>query len=489
MGTTGLLLVAVASVALLLVAVIRLKVPAFLALLAVSILTAVVAGIPLGEIMDIVVAGMGGTLGNVALLVGLGTMLGKLIEISGGARSLAEKAGEVFGPKRLIAALVAVAFLLAIPVFFDVGFIVLVPIIYGFAVVLGVDPVKVGLPVAGIMLAIHVTVPPHPGVVGGAALVDADLGWLTILSLLICLPLGVLSYYVARILNRRDIPMLRETARTFATFSANAKAGVASGGAADSGFSAVGSKSPSAGDDGEDPITIAGRERPAGWLPVAGLIVLPIVMIMFGTVGGLLVDEDSAAAGVLGFVGAPAVALLVTTALAYIVLGVRRGLTSQQIGQALDAGLAPAAIIILVTGAGGVFGRVLTETGIGDALAGSLSAAGLPLIVSLFVVAAALRASQGSATVAIVTALGLLGAAVTSGDYTVVQVTLLVLATGFGALGFSHVNDSGFWVVTRFLGLSVGDGLRTWTVLTTVLGFAGFLITFLLWGVVSAVGL
>jgi GntP family gluconate:H+ symporter len=480
-GTTGLLLVAVASVALLLVAVIRLKVPAFLALLAVSILTAVVAGIPLGEIMDIVVAGMGGTLGNVALLVGLGTMLGKLIEISGGARSLAEKAGEVFGPKRLIAALVAVAFLLAIPVFFDVGFIVLVPIIYGFAVVLGVDPVKVGLPVAGIMLAIHVTVPPHPGVVGGAALVDADLGWLTILSLLICLPLGVLSYYVARILNRRDIPMLRETARTFATFSANAKAGVASG--------AVGSKSPSAGDDGEDPITIAGRERPAGWLPVAGLIVLPIVMIMFGTVGGLLVDEDSAAAGVLGFVGAPAVALLVTTALAYIVLGVRRGLTSQQIGQALDAGLAPAAIIILVTGAGGVFGRVLTETGIGDALAGSLSAAGLPLIVSLFVVAAALRASQGSATVAIVTTLGLLGAAVTSGDYTVVQVTLLVLATGFGALGFSHVNDSGFWVVTRFLGLSVGDGLRTWTVLTTVLGLAGLLITFLLWGVVSAAGL
>ncbi|MGV8872666.1 MAG: GntP family transporter [Rhodococcus sp. (in: high G+C Gram-positive bacteria)] len=487
MGTTGLLLVAVASIALLLVAVIRLKVPAFLALLGVSVLTAIVAGIPLGDVVDTIVAGMGGTLGNVALLVGLGTMLGKLIEISGGARSLAEKAADVFGQKRLVAALVAVAFMLAIPVFFDVGFIVLVPIIYGFAVVLGVDPVKVGLPVAGIMLAIHVTVPPHPGVVGGAALVDADLGWLTILGLVICLPLGVLSYYLARILNRRDVPMLRETARSFAAFTANTKVGARTGGSGT--ISAATGPDDSDGSEDEDPIATAGRDNPAGWGSIVALILLPIVMIMFGTVGGLLVDEDSTAAAVVGFIGAPAVALLVTTALAYWLIGVRRGLSSQQIGQALDSGLAPAAIIILVTGAGGVFGRVLTESGIGDALAGSLSDAGLPLIVSLFVVAAALRASQGSATVAIVTTLGLLGAAVTAGDYTVIQVALLVLATGFGALGFSHVNDSGFWVVTRFLGLSVGDGLRTWTVLTTALGVAGFLITFLLWGIVSAAGL
>ncbi|KQU49402.1 transporter [Rhodococcus sp. Leaf278] len=487
MGTTGLLLVAVASVALLLVAVIRLKVPAFLALLGVSVLTAIVAGIPLGDVVDTIVAGMGGTLGNVALLVGLGTMLGKLIEISGGARSLAEKAAEVFGQKRLVAALVAVAFMLAIPVFFDVGFIVLVPIIYGFAVVLGVDPVKVGLPVAGIMLAIHVTVPPHPGVVGGGALVDADLGWLTILGLVVCLPLGVLSYYLARMLNRRDVPMLRETARSFAAFTANTKAGTRTGGSGTTSVATGSDGSDGSGD--EDPIATAGRDNPAGWGSIVLLILLPIVMIMFGTVGGLLFDEDSTAAGVVGFVGAPAVALLVTTALAYWLIGVRRGLSSQQIGQALDSGLAPAAIIILVTGAGGVFGRVLTESGIGDALAGSLSDAGLPLIVSLFVVAAALRASQGSATVAIVTTLGLLGAAVTAGDYTVIQVALLVLATGFGALGFSHVNDSGFWVVTRFLGLSVGDGLRTWTVLTTALGVAGFLITFLLWGIVSATGL
>ncbi|MGB7362846.1 MAG: hypothetical protein WA931_07395, partial [Rhodococcus sp. (in: high G+C Gram-positive bacteria)] len=334
MGTTGLLLVAVASIALLLVAVIRLKVPAFLALLGVSVLTAIVAGIPLGDVVDTIVAGMGGTLGNVALLVGLGTMLGKLIEISGGARSLAEKAADVFGQKRLVAALVAVAFMLAIPVFFDVGFIVLVPIIYGFAVVLGVDPVKVGLPVAGIMLAIHVTVPPHPGVVGGAALVDADLGWLTILGLVICLPLGVLSYYVARMLNRRDVPMLRETARSFATFTANTKVGARTGGGSVGSGSSNSSDSSDSSDD-EDPIATAGRDNPAGWGSIVALILLPIVMIMFGTVGGLLVDEDSTAAAVVGFVGAPAVALLVTTALAYWLIGVRRGLSSQQIGQAL----------------------------------------------------------------------------------------------------------------------------------------------------------
>ncbi|MCM0620863.1 GntP family transporter [Nocardioides bruguierae] len=477
MGTTGLLITAIVAVAVLLVAIIRLKLPAFLALLGVSVLTALVVGIPLGDVVTTIVEGMGGTLGNVALLVGLGTMLGKLIEVSGGARSLADTFTSTFGEAKIIAALTAVAFLLAIPVFFDVGFIVLIPIIYGFAVALGADPVKVGLPVGGIMLAIHVTVPPHPGVVGGAAIVDADLGWITIFGLVICIPLAFLSYYVAGVLNKRDIAMLPETARTFASFRESMLA---------SGTGATGTP---AAEENESAVAKAARENPAGSGSVMFFILLPIVMIMAGTIGGLMVTEGSTADTVLGFVGAPAVALLVTTFIAYYVLGTRRGVSSADLGSALDAGLAPAAIIILVTGAGGVFGKVLTVSGIGTALADSLSATGMPLLLALFLVAVVLRVSQGSATVAIVTTLGLLTTAVVGGDYTTVQVALLVLATGFGALGFSHVTDSGFWVVTRFLGLSVADGLRTWTVLTSVLGIAGFLLTAVCFGIVSAVGL
>lgn len=455
-----LVLIAVAGVALLLLGVIKFKMPAFIVLLLVSILVALAAGIPIQEVAGLVTEGMGGTLGSVAVLVGLGAMLGKVIEISGGAQVLSTRFTALFGPRRVIAALTTAAFLLAIPVFFDVGFIVLVPIIYGFAKALGVSPVKIGLPVGAIMLAIHVVVPPHPGVVGGAEILGADIGWATILGLAFCAPLGVLSYFAAKRINRREIPMLAETAEQFESF-----------GTAEGGDGAVATKT----------------KAPTSSM-VISMILLPIVMIMLGTVGGSLVPAESTAANVLGFIGSPSVALLVTVLVSYYLLGVRSGWTSAQTGKVMDSALAPAAIVILVTGAGGVFGKVLTESGIGTVLAESLAEAGLPIIVMAFVLAAILRASQGSATVAIITTTGLLAAAVEAGGYSTVQTALILASVGFGAFGLSHVNDSGFWIVTRFLGLSVADGLRTWTVLTTVLGVAGFALTAITYAIITAAG-
>ncbi len=453
-----LLLIAVAGVALLLLCVIKFKMPAFIVLLLVSMLVALAAGIPIQEVAGLVTAGMGGTLGSVAVLVGLGAMLGKVIEISGGAQVLSTRFTALFGPRRVIAALTTAAFLLAIPVFFDVGFIVLVPIIYGFAKALGLSPVKIGLPVGAIMLAIHVVVPPHPGVVGGAEILGADIGWATIMGLAFCAPLGVLSYFVAKRINRREIPMLPETAEQFESFGASGTG-----------------------------TTLAKTKAPTSSM-VISMILLPIVMIMLGTVGGSLVAAESTAANILGFVGSPAVALLVTVLVAYYLLGVRSGWSSEQTGKVMDSALAPAAIVILVTGAGGVFGKVLTESGIGTVLAQSLSSAGLPIIVMAFILAAILRASQGSATVAIITTTGLLAAAVEAGGYSTVQTALILAAVGFGAFGLSHVNDSGFWIVTRFLGLSVAEGLRTWTVLTTVLGVAGFALTAITYAIITAAG-
>ncbi|ALG30404.1 transporter [Glutamicibacter halophytocola] len=461
MSPIMLLLIAVAAVALLLVGVIKFKMPAFITLLLVSILVALAAGIPIQDVAGLVTTGMGGTLGSVAVLVGLGAMLGKVIEISGGAQVLSTRFTALFGPRRVIAALTTAAFLLAIPVFFDVGFIVLVPIIYGFAKALNVSPVKIGLPVGAIMLAIHVVVPPHPGVVGGAQILGADIGWATILGLAFCAPLGVLGFFVAKRINRREIPMLPETKEQYDSFGASADTGKGS--------------------------TLAKTKAPTSGM-VISMILLPIVMIMFGTVGTTLVAAESTAANILGFVGSPSIALLTTVLVSYYLLGVRSGWSSEKTGKVMDSALAPAAIVILVTGAGGVFGKVLTESGIGTVLAQSLASAGLPLIVMAFILAAILRASQGSATVAIITTTGLLASAVEAGGYSPVQTALILASVGFGAFGLSHVNDSGFWIVTRFLGLSVADGLRTWTVLTTILGVAGFALTALVYAIVTAAG-
>lgn len=496
MSTIALLAIAAGGIALLLLLIIRFKVHAFLALLLVSVLVGLAAGLPLATIpatedtpeklgiVPAIIAGMGGTLGSVAILVALGAMLGKVIELSGGAESLAGRFTRILGPKRIAGALTAAALVLAIPVFFDVGFIVLVPIIYGFAKLANVDPVKFGLPIAGIMLAVHVSIPPHPGIVGGSALLGADLGWITLIGLAITVPLGVLSHYLSKWLNRRDYPMLPATAESFRVFGAEREAGadgshggtgVVTGG---NGLTATGATA----------LLTRTEAAPSAGMIIA-LIVTPLAMIGLGTVGATLLPAGDPVRDVLGFIGAPIFALLVTVMLAGYLLGTRRGWSATHLTEVVESALAPAAVVILVTGGGGGFARILTESGVGTALSETLLATGLPLILLAFVVSLALRAAQGSATVAILTTSGLLAATITDGGYSTVQVALLALAIAFGALGLSHVNDSGFWVVTRYLGLSVRDGLRSWTVLTTALGLAGFVLVTLVWSIVTAAGI
>jgi GntP family gluconate:H+ symporter len=416
-------------------------------------------------VIQVVIAGMGGTLGTVAVLVALGAMLGKLIEISGGASSLAGRFTGWLGPKRVSAALTGAALVLAIPVFFDVGFIILVPIIYGFSKAAGLNPVKFGLPIAGIMLAVHVAVPPHPGIVGGAALLDADLGWVTILGLAICVPLGFLSHYVAKLINRRDFTMLAATAEQFNSFGASTVA-----------------------ENGSRTGTLTKTEAPPSVWTILTLILVPLLMIMTGTVASTLLPAGDPLRPLFGFIGAPIFALLVALILAYFLLAVRRGWSLSHTGEVLESALPPTAVVILVTGAGGIFAKVLTESGVGAALSTTLAATGLPILVLAFAIAAVLRISQGSATVAILTTSGIVASSVIDGGFAPVQVALLALAIAFGSLGFSHVNDSGFWVVTRYLGLSVADGLRSWTVLTTVLGLAGFALVSVIWAVVAGIG-
>ncbi|WAH98593.1 GntP family transporter [Arthrobacter sp. MMS18-M83] len=457
LGTPLLLTIAVAGVALLLLMIIRFKIQAFVALLAVSILVAVAAQIPLADVFTVVANGVGGTMGKVALLIALGAVLGRMIEVSGGVQSLANHFTAKLGAKRVAVALTAVGFLVAIPVFFEVGIIVLVPIVYAFAKIAKMHPVKFGLPMAGIMLSIHVAVPPHPGIVAGAGVMGADIGLIAMISLIICVPLGFLSYWVASIMNRKDYELLPGVRDQIEEFGSDSLVRV--------------------GHDGPGASAVA-PPRPG---LIIFLIAAPIVQILLGTAGTLLINKKDYWYGVASFVGNPFFALLAAVALAFFLLAVRRQWSLNETGEIFEGALPPIASILMVVAAGGVFGGVLQVSGIGAALSQTLDSLGVPIILLGFIISLALRAAQGSATVAIVTTTGLLSAAVAHGGYTPAQIAVIVIAIGFGGLGLSHVTDAGFWVVVRYYGLTVSDGLKTWTVLTTILGVAGFLLSFVAW--------
>lgn len=475
MSPIYLVAVAVGAIALLLFLVMKLKWPAYLALLAVSVLTALVAGIAVEEVIPTVVAGMGGTLGNVALLVGLGAMLGGIIEKTGGAEIIANKAAKVLGKDRLGPALLIASGLVAIPIFFDVAFIILVPIIFSFAKASGhKSPIALGAPVAVFMVFIHNSVPPHPGIVGSTTLLNPDvMGLVTILGILLSIPMGFVVWWLSKRLMARGVwEVSPEVAAKYAAEPA-----------ADLDRSDAGAPS------GSGAVATAVRAKPIT-KPSAGgviaLILLPILMIAVGTVGKLVVEEGTPAANVLAFIGAPAFALLVACILAMYLLGMRHGWGRQDMSDIMDSALAPAAIVVFVTGAGGVFARVLTESGIGDAVSGMLVGAGVPIVFLAFLLALIFKVAQGSGTVATLTAAGLVQSTVAAGGYTDLQVALIILAIAMGSVSLSHINDSGFWIATKFVGLSVAGGLKTWTFMCTVVGFLGMAIISIAWLLASA---
>ncbi len=450
MSTALLLAIATASIVILLLLVIKAKVHPFVALLIVSLLVAIATGIPAEKIMETIITGMGGLLGHITIIIVLGAMLGAIIEASGGAESLAQRFSKTLGLKRTVAALTMAAFILGIPVFFEVGFIIVIPLIYGFTKVARVSPLKFGLPMAGVMLTVHVALPTHPGAAAAAGILHTDMGWLMILGIAISVPVGIIGYYVAKFMNRRHYPLSVEVLEQLQM----------------------------AKPEGQEK---KNEPAPPGALTISGLIVVPIVLIVLGTLSHTLLAEGSLLRSVITVIGTPPIALLIALGLAAWLLGVRRGWSKDKLEDLTGRAIPTSASVILVAGAGGAFGKVLVESGVGKALAVTLETLHLPLVPAAFILSLALRASQGSATVAILTTSGLLTQAVTG--VTDMQRVLVTLAACFGGLGLSHVNDAGFWVVTRYLGLSVADGLRTWTVLTTLMGLSGFALTWLAWTV------
>jgi gluconate:H+ symporter, GntP family len=474
LGTGPLLLILVAAVAVLLFLIIVLRLHAFIALVLVSVLTALATGIPLGDVVKVLLEGFGSTLASVALLVGFGAMIGKLLEETGGAEVLADGLINRFGEQRAPLALGVASLLFGFPIFFDAAFVVFLPIILAVAYRFGGSVLLYALPSAGAFSVMHAFVPPHPGPVGAAEILGADIGLVLIMGLVVGLPTWFISCYLyGRWQGRRIDLALPDTFTPPHQLQSVGGHPVEEPG----GYSAEGSGSPST--EGSAVAAPAGaRANDPGFGTVLALLLLPLVLILLNTGLGTLatagvVDGDNAVVQALRLIGQTPIALLITVLVAAFVLG-RNRFSRVELESLLNSSLGPICAVILVTGAGGMFGGVLRASGIGDALAGTLSDIGLPVIVAAFLVAAGLRVAQGSATVALTTTAGLVAPAITAAALSPLDTALVVIAIAAGATLLSHVNDSGFWLVGRLLGMDVKTTLRTWTVMTTIIGLVGF---------------
>lgn len=470
-GTATLLLIAAAAVAVLLFLIMKVRLHAFISLVLVSLLTAVAAGIPLALVPTALTSGFGSTLASVALLVGFGVMLGRLLEVTGGAQVLADTLIGRFGEARAPFALGVAALLFGFPIFFDAGLVVFLPIILTVARRFGGSVLYYALPAAGAFAAMHAIVPPHPGPVAAGTVLGGDIG----VVLLVGLPVALVSWYVGVYLVSRQLG-----ARIHVALPDLLLGPVNGGGSTGAPTSDVDGPT---GTGAGTATTTETRLAPPAFSTVLGLLLVPLVLIALNTVLTTLVTSEVIGEGnglveALQLVGQTPVALLITLLLAIATLG-RHGRTLSETTQLLDDALGPICSIILITGAGGMFGGVLRASGIGEALTSSLSGLGMPLLLQAFLIATALRVAQGSATVALTTAAGLI--ATQAQGLHDVRIALLVIAVAAGATVLSHVNDSGFWLVSRFFGMDEKTTLKTWTVMETTLGLSAFAAAAVLW--------
>ncbi|MFC3456222.1 GntP family permease [Amycolatopsis speibonae] len=453
--TGGLLTLAAVSIAVLLLLIIKVKLEPFIALIVVGLLTALAAGLPVGQIVgsaqkasdSLLEKGFGGILGHIAAIIGLGTILGSILERSGGAKVLTTALLRAIGEKRAPLAMGLAGFVFGIPVFFDIGIFVLAPLVYVAAKQGGRSLVLYALPLLAGLSITHAFLPPHPGPVAAAGLLHVELGWIILMGLVCGIPAFLIGgvAYSTWIGKRIDIPVPEE-------FVVEEE-----------------------GDKEENPPSLG---------LVAAIIAVPLVLILAGTFGSIWLPKNSALAGVAAFIGTPAVALTISVLLASWLLGLRRGLTGKDLSELSAKSLRPVAMILLVVGAGAFFGAVLAATGIGKAVAGSLDNAGLPVILAAYVISCGMRIAQGSATVAIVTTSGIVAPTVATLGYSQMQLALLVVAISAGSIIASHVNDGGFWIISRYFNMTVPQTLKTWTVLETVLSVSGFGVAALLMAVV-----
>jgi gluconate:H+ symporter, GntP family len=443
---TRLLLYAVAAVIALIVLIARFKLHPFVALVSVSLILGVAAGMPPLAAVKAFGDGVGSVLGFIAIVVGLGTMLGKMMAESGAATRIATTLIDLFGERRVHWALMIVAFIVGIPVFFQVGFVLLIPLVFTIARRTGMSLIKIGIPLVAGLSVVHGMLPPHPAAMLAVAAYKADVGRTILYGLIVGLPTASLAgpIFASWIAPRIVLPTENPVAAQLA----------------------------GAVDDAD-----ANRRLPSFGISLF-TVLIPVILIILASAADITLDPASPLRLGLHFVGNAIVALLLALLFSFWSLARPQGFTREQVMKFCNDCLAPTATILLVIGAGGGFNQVLVQSGVGGAVANmAVGSQASPLILA-WIVAALIRVATGSATVAMTTAAGIVApiAVVTPGT----NAELLVLATGAGSLVLSHVNDAGFWLIKEFFNMTVPQTLKTWTVAETIIGVAGLGFTLLL---------
>jgi GntP family gluconate:H+ symporter len=442
-ANSQLLLYAALAVVALIVLIARFKLHPFLALITVSLALGIAAGMPLGSVVGAFQNGVGGVLGFIAIVVALGTMLGKMMAESGGATRIATTLIDLFGERRVHWAIMVVAFIIGIPVFFQVGFVLLIPLVFTIARRSGLSLIQIGLPLVAGLSVVHGMVPPHPAAMLAVDAYHADVGRTIAYAILVGLPTAALAgpIYATWIAPRVPLP------------ADNPMADQLVGGAED------------------------GRALPGFGISLL-TVLLPVLLMLLASAADVALMPTSPIRQALDFVGSPIVSLLLALLFSFWSLGFRQRFTRDHILKFAGDALAPTATILLVIGAGGGFNRVLLDSGVGKAIAAvAVGSHASPLLLA-WTVAALIRIATGSATVAMTTSAGIVAPVAAAMPGTSPE--LLVLATGAGSLVLSHVNDSGFWLIKEFFNMTVPQTLKTWTVTETIIGLAGLGFTLLL---------
>lgn len=436
-----LLLYALLAVVALILLIARARVHPFIALVLVSLTMGLAAGMPPGAAVKAFQDGVGNVLGFIAIVVGLGTMLGKMMAESGAATRIATTLIQLFGERRVHWAIMFVAFIVGIPVFFQVGFVLLIPLVFTIARRTGMSLIKIGIPLVAGLSVVHGMLPPHPAAMLAVTAYNADVGLTILYGLIVGIPTAALagpvfaSWIAPRIQLSTDNPLAAQ----------------------------LGGEST--------------QEMPGFWISVT-TVLIPVILMLLSSAADIALDPASRTRATLHFIGQPIVALLLALLFSFWSLGRTRHFTRDQLLKFCNDCLAPTATILLVIGAGGGFNQVLVASGVGRAIAAmAIGSHASPLLLA-WGIAALIRVATGSATVSMTTAAGIVAPIAASMPGTSPE--LLVLATGAGALILSHVNDSGFWLIKEFFNMTVPQTLKTWTVAETIIGIAGLGFTLLL---------
>ena len=445
-----LLLYAVIAIAALILLITRYKVYPFIVLIIVSLLLGLVAGMPMGTIVKSFETGNGNTLGHIAIVVGLGTMLGKMMAESGGAERIATTLIDKFGEKHIHWAMMVVAIIVGLPVFFEVGFVLLIPIAFNVAKRTGKSLLLIGLPMIAGLSVVHGLIPPHPAAMLAVQAYHADIGKTITFGLIVGVPCAIVAGPLFALLVSRYIK-LPENNPLAAQFLGSAA---------------------------EDKEKQTKRELPSFGITLF-TILLPVILMLIGSWADLVFAPNTLPNDLLKFVGNSDVALLIAVLVSFWTFGAKRGFNREQIQKFCGECLAPIAGITLIVGAGGGFGRVLMDSGISKEIVNAATAAHLSPLLFAWAVAALIRLATGSATVAMTTACGIVAPIAAAGAVQV-RPELLVLATGSGSLIFSHVNDGGFWLIKEYFGMTVGQTFKTWSLLETIISLMGLGLTFAL---------